>query len=116
MKINCSSSLPRGQAPTVFNCCVWCLQQGVKEVENLYHVVFECSEYAAARGGRGLPQILDRGGVDVFLLHRGRWAWGELKVLLRMFSSICEIRGIGGGGGSRKASKLQEMAEHYWFD
>ena len=105
----------QGQPPTVLNCCVWCLHRGVKAVENLYHVVFECGEYATVRVGVGVPQLLDRGGTDIFLVHRGRWSWNELKLILRLFSDISEARGIG-GHSSRKAVKLQEVAELCWFD
>ena len=94
---------------TLDNCCLPCLFRGVKAVESLVHVTFTCPEYSRARGGDNMPSLLAQGD-DVFLLHRKRWGWRNLKSLRRYFWEVLSIRAAVIGGWRRSHSALQEMA------
>ena len=105
----------RTERVTVYNCCVWCLLRGIKAVESLYHVTYECEEYSGARVRGVIREILPRAGTEVFLIHRARWSWRELKAIRNFFLDIVMIRDAALGKQRCRASSLQEIAERHWY-
>ena len=105
----------KAHAVTVFNCCVWCLQNGIKRIENVQHVVFDCPEYDGARASNMVRELLLRGGNDVFILHRNRWSWRELRALQGFFREVVAIRGRLGGNSGKQRVIVQDLAELAWF-
>ena len=100
---------------TVNNCCVWCLHRGLKKVESLHHVTFECQEYNQVRRKAQVANIVSGAGVEVFLIHRSRWGWREMKGIRNLLMDIITIRDRALGGRRCKAATLQEMAESSWW-
>ena len=94
----------RGVGVSVDNCCVWCLLKGVRVVENLHHVVFECDEYDSARCQGRARELLEGGAADVFLLHLGRWEWRDLVTLRNFFLDILVLR-VSAIGGRRRCTR-----------
>ena len=101
---------------TQFNCCVWCLVQGVKAVESLEHAVYFCPEYQAARADPFVQRVLADGGGDIFEFHRNRWKWSEMRHLRSFFLDIVRLREEALGRKKCKAAELQQVAEAHWFE
>ena len=99
---------------SVHNCCVWCLERGLRVVESLYHVAYVCPEYERARDRAGVRLVLGRAGVELFLIHRTRWSWRELKSIRHFLVDILAQRDAAIGGRRCRARKLQEIAETLW--
>ena len=68
-------------APTVKNCCVLCLLQGVEVAETLRHFVFDCPAYRSLRTEAGMASVWGAGLRDVCAHHRDKWTWRELKYI-----------------------------------
>ena len=83
--------------------------------ESLYHVTCECEEYSGARVRGVIREILPRAGTEVFLIHRARWSWRELKAIRNFFLDIVSIRDAALGKQRCRASSLQEIAERHWY-
>ena len=71
------------------NCCLQCLRTGIKTVETLRHMVFDCNFY---NGSRAYVTAELARGDDVFELHRGKWSWSELRRILRFMSELARSR------------------------
>ena len=104
-----------GVEVTPCNCCVWCLLSGVKAVESLWHVVFECPEYEPARVNPEIRSML-LSGSSVFEFHRGRWSWCELRSARSFFLDLVRMRAAALGRQRCKASALQELVDTNWFE
>ena len=100
---------------TVNNCCVWCLQQGVKVVESLTHVIWECDCYKNLRVGGAIQQILQTPGAEVLLLHRSTWRFTDLEVIRRYLLKVVSTREAFVGKSKKRAAQLQEQADALWF-
>ena len=100
----------------VTNCCVWCLQRGVKAVESLHHVAFECPEYDELRQEHVVRGIVASRDVGIFLLHRGRWSGVELRALCRFWEGVAARRFRRGGGLNRRRETQFEIAMRFWVD
>ena len=79
----------------------------------IFHVVFECPEYEAARSSGIVSQLIRDRNVDIFLLHRGRWSWAELNAIRKFFVALVGIR-FAGGGGAAQMAKLNGLALDLW--
>ena len=62
---------PVGAAvPNVSNCCIPCLENGIKCPETLQHVCFECPAYTDLRSIEGVQEFINDHCLDIFCLHR----------------------------------------------
>ena len=105
----------RATEVTVNNCCVWCLQRGARWVESLWHVVCECPEYDVLRQASGVRRVLSTSATDIFVIHRGRWKWRELRTIRQFLLDLLEMRRLNiGRYRGRAATVLQEKAEALW--
>ena len=77
-------------------------------------MVFDCPEYDLTRRSPQILRLLGV-GVDVFLVHLGRWSGREIKDILRLFGDILALRAGLGGKGARRWAELQALAESNWF-
>ena len=100
------------------NCCVWCLQQGRRCVESLWHFTFQCEGTSGCRTSSRVASLLAKGRGDVFRLSRDVWEWGELDILAGYFASILESRSrwMAGGEGSHglRVLTLRERVQLWW--
>ena len=107
--------MSEGVGVNVSNCCVWCLRGGVKTVESLRHVIWECPFYSTARDRPRVAALLRGGGAEVLVLHRARWGWGELRVVRNFLLDLIRLRQEGCGGRLANRTVMQEMAEDLWW-
>jgi len=58
--------------------------------------------------------VLGRAGVELFLLHRTRWSWRELKGIRNFLVDILSQRDAATGRRRCRARKLQAIADALW--
>jgi hypothetical protein len=101
--------------PTKQNCCVFCLERGMKAVESLTHIIFECPDYQHLRNRPGMSTMLME-KEKIFAVHRNHWSWKQLKLLHSFFYNVTERRtALAGGSSKRGRKKLAERAEVAWM-
>lgn len=101
--------------PTPFNCCVACLESGVKVAETLHHVTFMCPHYADLRSNSAICDILASLDVRAFCLHRDVWSWRQLKALRTYFGTLVMRRNAHIGHKRRSfAPALQSHVAFLW--
>ena len=100
---------------SVDNCCVFCLDSGVRCVESAWHVLFVCDCYSRARLAEGVDSILAN-PVGVFSFHRGVWGWRELRTIRHYIVQVWLLRCSWVGVHRRKiAQRLSERAHRLWL-
>ena len=100
---------------TPTNCCVFCLEAGFGAAETLRHATFDCPAYVDARSNPILSDVLRHKTADVFLLHRNRWTWKELRAIIAFFKEVIDTRlALTGACGRRAAAKLQARSDACW--
>ena len=84
-------------------------------METLWHVTFVCPSYTDARSNPTLADIFKEECSDIFLLHRNRWNWKELRAIISFFEEVAVTRqSLAGAGGRRAAGKLQARVNACW--
>ena len=71
-----------GVEVSVCNCCVFCLEEGSRCLENLNHVVFSCPAYDAPRARMVELGVLEKRTLT-FHLHREIWRFVQLDAIRR---------------------------------
>jgi hypothetical protein len=94
-----------GTLPMIRNCCVFCLEAGVRAAETLRHVVFQCPAYKDARRAPNIQMHIASGDLDIFCIHRNIWSWKQSKALTKSIAicsaAVCRSQeGLVNPGGS----------------
>ena len=102
-------------SPSRLNCCIACLEKGVRGSESLFHVTFECPAYTDLRQARVINDITQNRDFKTFCLHRDVWSWRQLKVIRHFFVQLCDRRSsLMGGRGYNAAQNAQFRADQMW--
>ena len=103
--------------PTCENCCVFCLEAGIKAAETLIHVTFTCPAYAGARCAAPIVPSRNAECVEIFTLHQNYWSWRDLRSIRTFFNEVVLIRqALTGTSGWRAAALLQDRANSHWTE
>ncbi len=100
---------------TVDNCCVFCLELGVRVAETLAHVMFNCPSYQHIRDGSELFLLIRSRDPVLFQHHRAFVSWNCLRRVRELvLNTLTYRRSISGGVASKCKSYLHQAAQELW--
>lgn len=101
--------------PTQENCCVWCLEHGIRVSETLKHFTFDCKGVECCRRGPRIAVILRGSKKKVFRVNRDVWGWRDQQAILRFFREGMALRHEWMRPGAVRGMKtLQERLQFAW--
>jgi hypothetical protein len=100
--------------PTRDTCCLYCLRQGQKQVESLWHVAFTCEAYSRCR--RQISEIIGDHPRKIFILSRSQWQWSQLRVILRFLQDLINERASTLGTRARLDCNVSDEIERLWAE
>jgi hypothetical protein len=98
--------------PTMDSCCLYCLRQGLKRVESLWHVAFCCEAYARCR--QQVSHLIDERPSQIFILSRCHWSWTQLKSIIRFLQGIISERARITGTWERTDRHVDDEIARLW--